>query len=251
MRSVLFVGLFLFISLSATAQTISVRNLLNPDAPVARESFAAIETAIGGVLFSDQEINEPFLPTTTLGGVTVTVDGVAQRITAVSPTRVVILVDGPGRVQRSLQLRTKFNEIYNTSISIANVVPGIFLNFSGQEAEDLYPSGLWTIDGINRPPLTVAPISVGAASRPTLVYLQVAGLKLISNPRMVQVRLNGIPCPIVALRPSFFAGQDELVFQVPSYLAGNGVMDLILTAAGRDSNLARLNLGNAASLVSQ
>lgn len=247
MRSVLFVGLFLVLSLSAMAQTITVSNLLNPDAPVARESLAVIV----GQTFSDEEINDPIFAPTTLGGVTVTLDGVPQRIQLVSPSRVVVIVQGAGKAVRALELRTKFNVIHRVSIAVATVWPGIFVQGTGEDSESFYPSGLWTTDGIQRMALTSAPIPVGPSNRPTLVIIQGAGLKLGSNTSSVRVRLNGISCTVVAVRPSFFAGQDELVFQLPPFLANNGVMDLIVSVAGRNANFARINLGAALSLTAK
>lgn len=247
MRALLFVGLFCFLGLSATAQTITVSNLLNPDAPVARDSLAAID----GPNLTDEQLNEPVSPQTTLGGVMVTLDGVPQLIRSVSPTRVVILVSGVGKAIRAMQLRTKFNVVHNVSISVATVWPGLFVQGTGEDSESFYPSGLWTTDGIQLMAVTSAPIPVGPKLRPTLVIIQGTGLKLGANTSGVSVRLNGIPCVVVAVRPSFFAGQDELVFQLPSFLAGNGVMDLTVTISGRNSNFARLNLGAGLSLAAQ
>lgn len=249
MRFVLFVGLFLFLSLSATAQTITVSNLLNPDAPVARESLAAID----GQAFTDEELNDPISAPTTLGGVTVTLDGVPQRIRSVSATRVVILVRGAGRAARALQLRTKFNVIHNVSITVATVWPGVFVQEIAEESEKFYPAGVYTNDptGIDRRAISSAPIPVGSATLPTLVFLQTTGLKLGASTKEVMVRLNGIPCRVVAVQSSFFAGQDELVFQIPPFLAGNGVMDLTISVAGRNANFTRLNLGAALGLTAK
>lgn len=245
MRSVLLVGLFYFLSLSVMAQTITVSNLLNPDAPVARESLAAID----GQNFSNEQLNEPFSPPTTLGGVTVTLDGVLQRIQIVSPTRVVILVDGPGKAVRALQLRSKFNVVYQATVAVSAVWPGLFVQGTGEDSESFYPSGLWTTNGLDQMAVTSAPIPVGPSVRPTFVIIQGTSLRLGTGTSGINVRLNGIACPVVAVRPSaFFVGQDELVFQIPSFLAGNGVMDLVVTVAGRNSNFARLNLGAALGL---
>ncbi len=244
MRSFFLMGLFLFLGLSAMAQTITVSNFLHPDAPVSRESFAAID----GNNFTDTQLVEPFFPPTSLGGVTVTLDGVPQRIRSVSPTRVVILVDAPGPALRSLELRTKTNVIHRTALQMATYWPSVFVQSSGEDSEAFYPSGLWTTDGITLRPLTSAAIPVGPSNRPTLVVIQGSGWRL--NSTIVRVRLNGSPCNVIAARPSsLFAGQDELVFQVPSYLAESGVMDLIVSVAGRESNFARINLGAAASLT--
>lgn len=246
MRYVFFVGLLLLASRGASAQTITVSNFLHPDAPISRESFAAID----GENLTDTQLVEPFSPPTSLGGVTVTVDGVAQRIRSVSPTRVVIIVDAPGPSQRSLELRTKNNVIHRTALKVATFWPSVFVQSSGEDSEAFYPSGLWTTDGITLRPLTSAAIPVGPANRPTLVVIQGTGWRLSST--IVQVRLNGTPCTVIAARPSaLFAGQDELVFQVPHYLVGRGVMDLTVSAAGRESNFARINLGDAASLTAR
>lgn len=246
MRLLFFVGFLLLLSLSASAQTITVSNFLNPDAPVARESFAAID----GPNFTDTQLVEPFFPPTSLGGVTVTLDGVPQRIRSVSPTRVVILVDAPGPSLRSLELRTKTNVLHRTGLSLVNYWPSVFVQSMGEDSEAFYPSGLWTTDGITLRPLTSAAIPVGPSNRPTLVVIQGSGWRL--NSTIVRVRLNGTPCTVVAARASsLFAGQDELVFQVPAYLVNGGVMDLTVSMGGRDSNFARINLGGSASFAVQ
>lgn len=246
MRSFFLVGLFLFLGLSAMAQTITVHNFLHPDAPVSRESFAAID----GENFTNTQLVEPFTPPTSLGGVSVTLDGIPQRIRSVSPTRVVILVDAPGPSLRSLELRTQTNVIHRTALQVVTYWPSVFVQNTGEGSEAFYPAGLWTTDGITFGPLTSTAIPVGPSNRPTLVVIQGSGWRL--NSTIVRVRLNGNPCVVVAARPSsLFAGQDELVFQVPSYLAGTGVMDMIVSVAGRESNFARINLGGAAGLAAR
>lgn len=246
MRLIILVGLFVLLGLSASAQTITVSNFLHPDAPVSRESFAAID----GPNFTDTQLVEPFFPPTTLGGVTVTLDGIPQRIRSVSPTRVVILVDAPGPAVRSLELKTKTNVIHRNALQMVSYWPSVFVQSTGEDSEAFYPSGLWTTDGITLRPLTSASIPIGPSNRPTLVVIQGSGWRL--NSTIVKVRLNGNSCTVVAARPSsLFAGQDELVFQIPSYLAGTGVMDLVVSVAGRESNFARINLGSAASLAAR
>jgi uncharacterized protein (TIGR03437 family) len=240
-QPLLLTTLFLSLGLTAQAQAITATNFLNPEAPVARESFAAID----GNNITDVQLVEPFSPPTTLGGVTVKLDGVAQRIRAVSPTRVVILVDAVGAAERAVELTTKSGAVHRTSMSVASMWPGLFVQATGEDSEAYIPSGLWTTDGIQLRPLTSAPLPVGPANRPTLVVIQGSGWRM-AGAQGAKVRLNGIPCPVVAARASaLFAGQDELVFQIPARLAGNGMMDLIVSVAGRESNYARINLGAA------
>ncbi len=244
MRLLLITALLLLLNLTAQAQTITVTNFLHPGAPVARESFAAID----GADLTDAQLVEPFNPPRTLGGVTVKVDGVPQRIRAVSPARVVILVDRRGAAVRSVELTTKSGVVHLASMRIVSVWPTIFVQGTGEDSESFIPSGLWTTDGINFTPLTSAPVPVGAAARPTLVIIQGSGWRLSAGINGVKVRLNGIPCQVIDSRPSaLFAGQDDLTFQIPSYLAGRGMMDLFVTVAGRESNYARINLGDAAT----
>ncbi|MEP7342411.1 MAG: hypothetical protein ABI977_32085 [Acidobacteriota bacterium] len=254
MRYLFFVGLFGFFSLSALGQTITVRNSLNPDAPIARDSLALIE----GTAFTTVSVFDPFtMPmdstTTTLGGVSVTIDGIPQRIRFVSPTQVEIVVSGAGRASRALQLRTSTNVIHNTSINVASVWPSLPVQNTGDESDAYYPAGYWTIDPLGGTPtffsLTSAPIPVGTRSNPTKVFIEVSGLRRRGSGHGVSVRLNGIQCTVVMVGPSFFAGQNVLTFEIPFFLAGNGVMDLIIAVDGRSSNLARLNLGGSAGLT--
>ncbi len=230
----------LLFALSAEAQTVTIRNFLHPAAPIARESFASLE----GVVFTDEERVEPFSPPRTLGGVTVRIDGIEQRIRSVSPGRVVILVDSSGGGTRAVEVVTKAGARYTGSIQVASVWPSIFVQSTGEDSEAFIPSGLWTQDGIQLRPLTSEAIPVGPATRPTLVILQGSGWRLAAGSPGVSVRLNGVPCPVIAARASsLFAGQDELVFAIPAYLAGREQMDLTVSVAGRDSNYARINLG--------
>jgi uncharacterized protein (TIGR03437 family) len=227
------------------AQSISVTNFLHPEAPVARDSFAAIE----GSNFSDEQLVEPFSPPTTLGGVSVRMDGAPQRIRSVSPTRVVFLVDPAGLADRTVELTTKAGVKHTARMRVATAWPSLFVQATGDDSEAYIPSGLWTLDGIQLRPITSAPVPVGSSSRPTLVILQGSGWRnALAIAGGVQVRLNGIPCPVIAARASaLFAGQDELVFQIPAYLAGRGEMDVTVSVAGRNSNYARINLGAAAA----
>jgi uncharacterized protein (TIGR03437 family) len=242
MKYTLFLMLFTLLTHTAHAQTITVRNFLNPDAPPVREALVLIE----GTNFTDTERIEPFNPLTELEGVRVTVDGVLQRIRSVSPTQVVFIVDGRGAGVRSVQLRTKSNVIHNATMRVATIWPGLFVLSTGEDSEAFIPAALWTTDGFQQNPVSSEPIPVGPPNRPTFVIVQGSGFRNAASFGGARVRLNGIPAPVVSVGPSLvFAGQDELVFQIPSFLAGRGVMELRVTVAGRESNYTRINLGDA------
>ncbi len=242
MKTTLISALLSLLSLTVQAQTITVTNFLHPDAPIARESFAAID----GENFTDVQLVEPFDTPRTLGGVTVRVNGVPQRIRAVSPTKIVFLVDGAGPAVRPVELTTKSGATLTASMRVVTVWPGVFVQITDDENETFIPSGLWTIDRIQQQPLTGAPIPVGPSNRPTIVELQGSGWRQATGVNAVNVRLNGIPCQVISARPSpIFPGLDLVVFQIPSHLAGRGVMDVTVSVAGRESNYARINLGDA------
>lgn len=250
MRYILFVGLFFFLSLSAAAQTIKVSNLLDPERPIGRGSLALIEPT-GDLEFTDEEDANPTEAPTILGGVSVMIDGVPQRLRFVSGKRVEFLVGRAGRGQRSVELRTKLNLSHFASIKVVSAAPGIIVRSTGDDPEGFFPAGIYTLDptGVITSPITSNGIPVGAISNPTRVSIQVVGLRPGGSTNGISVRLNGIQCVVVAVKPpTFIPGQEELTFFVPSFLANNGVMDLIVTVDGRASNPARLNLGGAVGL---
>lgn len=241
MRQVLILLVISFVSVAGQAQSITVRNFLNPDAPAAREALTSIE---GENLTNEQLVNLFDPMPTTLGGVTVKVGGVLQRIFSVSPTRVVFLMDSSGPALRLLELKTKSNATYQAEVAVATVWPGVFVKSTGDAADSYIVSGRWTIEGTSFDALTAEPVPVGPESRPTFVIIQGSGWRL-AGPAGVSVRLNGIPCKVIASRASTFpTSQDELLFQIPAYLAGSGVMDLIVSVNGRQSNFARINIGS-------
>ncbi len=226
---------------TASAQTITVRSFLNPDGQIARESLAVAQ----GANFTDMEEFDFFGTPTTLGGVQLKLDGVPQRLRSVTATRVVFIVDPVGQATRQVELQTKNGATLQAQITVVNAWPGILMQSTGNEAQGNFPAGFWVQDP-NQPtlnPVTSDPIPVGSAQRPTQVIITGSGWRFAA---LMKVRLNSIPCPIVAFGPStLFPGQDEFAFQIPPSLAGAGSVDLIVTVAGREANYARLVLGAA------
>ena len=224
----------------AQAQNLTVRNFLNPQAPLVREGLAEII----GDNFTDETEQNPFETPTILGGVEVLLGGVPQRLRAVSPTRVIFTVDTPGRSPRTLELRPKVGDARTAAVEIVSVWPSVLVQSSEETDENAFlPSGLWTTSGISQVTITNDPLPVGSRQQPTRVTITGSGWRYAS---LVRVWLNGIECSVsLAGAASFFPGLDELVFEVPSYLAGGGGYQLRVTVGDRESNYARINLGNA------
>lgn len=226
--------------LLAQAQNLTVRNFLNPQAPLVREGLAEII----GENFTDETEQSPFDTPTLLGGVEVLLDGVPQRLRAVSPTRVIFIIETPGRSPRALELRPKAGEARVATVEIVSVWPSVLVQSSEETDENAFlPSGLWTTSGISQVTITNEPLPVGSRQQPTRVTITGSGWRYAS---LVRVWLNGIECSVsLAGAAAFFPGLDELVFEIPSYLAGGGGYQLRVMVGDRESNYARINLGNA------
>ncbi|NOT63720.1 MAG: hypothetical protein HOP19_26195 [Acidobacteria bacterium] len=227
-------------ALTAQAQALTVRNFVNPEAPLVREALAEIT----GENFTDVFEQDPFETPTLLGGVEVLLDGVPQRLRAVSPTRVVFIVSAAGLSPRALELRPKTGNPLTANIEVVSVWPSVFVQSMDENDESAFlPSGLWTTSGITQVTITNDPIPVGNRQQPTRVTITGTGWRYASR---VRVWLNGIECNVSLAGPAiFFPGLDELVFDIPSYLANGGGYHLRLTVGDRESNYARINLGAA------
>ena len=224
----------------AAAQALTVRNFLNPDAPLVREALAEIR----GDNFTDETEQNPFDTPTTLGGVQVKVDGVLQRLRLVTPTRVIFIVDTQGRSPRLLELLPKMGDPLTATVNVVSTWPGVLVQSSVELDENAFlPAGLWTTNGISQVTISNDPIPVGPRLQPTRLTITGSGWRYAN---LVRVWLNGIECAVIVAGPAtFFPGLDEIVFEVPAYLAGGGGYHLRVAVGDRESNYARINLGNA------
>jgi uncharacterized protein (TIGR03437 family) len=220
-------------------QDLTVKNFINPEAPLVRETPTLVE----GVNFTDETAFDPIDNPTELGGVQLSLDGVPQRLRFVSPTRIVFILSAAGAASRTMDVRTKSDGPRRTQITLVNAWPGLIVQSSDEESA-FVPSGYY-VTNPGQPVqdvITSLPLPVGQQNL-TLVTVRGSGMRLASS---IQVRLNGTSCPVVKVVPdNLFAGQDELVFLIPRHLAGAGAVDLTVSVAGRESNYARLVLGNA------
>ena len=239
-RGLIVVSLLVLASFSAVAQGLTIRNFLNPDAPLVREGLSEII----GENFTDTFEQAPFDTPTRLGGVEVLLDGVPQRLRSVSPTRVIFIVGTAGSSPRAMQVLTKEGNTITAQISVVSVWPSVLVQ-SSDELDDaaFLPSGLWTTNGFSQLTISNDPIPVGNRQQPTRVTITGTGWRYASR---VTVWLNGIECPVALAGPAiFFPGLDELVFEIPSYLANGGGYQLRVIVGDRESNYSRITLGAA------
>lgn len=224
--------------LLAPASIVEVRHGLNPAALPCRDCL----TTITGSRFALAPVGSISAPRYEMSGVRVWVDDKPQLIRLVDATRVDFLLDASKGFKHQLLVRTQFDEYLTAWFSVGEAWPGVFISGEPAAGARNVPTGLWTPDnGRSVFPLTIAPVPVGSPDRPTLVLLLGTGWR---HARLLAVQLGGIPCRLVAASPApAFPGVDQLVFEVPYYLADNEGLDLVILAGYRASNPARIYLG--------
>ena len=242
MRKILFATItMLFLCVPSFAQELFVSNHLNPAGLPARAAL----TAISGVTFADSAVYLPLGTATTLNGVQVWVEGEPQPIRSVTPDQVVFVLSRRGGTQTRLRVRTQSGEEFATTFRAVDWWPGVQIaGFpDSQESQNFIPLGIY-MAGATFAPVGLEPIPVGPRENPTVVVLHGSGWRNAGN--NVRIRLNGIECRLTAVGAhQLWPGVDVIGFEIPSYLAGNGAMDVTVFVGNRASNFARIYLGKA------
>jgi uncharacterized protein (TIGR03437 family) len=199
---------------------------------------------------------------TTLGGVTVTVNGTAAGIFFAAPGQVNIRV--PGNVadgQAVFAITDSTGATRSGTVSITRAAPGLFtVNANGIGTA----FGLSTTDGVNfqslaNPNGTERAIDPGTRARPTFLILFGTGLRnaRADNPNdangvaeAVTATIQGVPAPVLfAGRHPDFEGLDQINLQLPTELAGFGQVRLRLVVNGQPSNFVTFTIGGTAPAV--
>ncbi|HEX9005414.1 MAG TPA: IPT/TIG domain-containing protein [Blastocatellia bacterium] len=240
MRKILFAAItMLFLCVPSNAQGLTVSNHLNPDALPARDAL----TAISGVTFADSSVFLPLGTATTLNGVQVWVEDELQPIRSVTPDKVVFVLSRRGGVQTRLRVRTQSGEEFVTTFRAVDWWPGVQITGAPDSAENqnFIPLAIY-MAGTIFAPVGNDPIPVGPFGNSTVVVLHGSGWR--NSGANVRVRLNGIECRVTAVGAhQLWPGVDVIGFEIPSYLANNGAMDVVVFVGNRASNFARIYLG--------
>ena len=187
---------------------------------------------------------------TTLGGVTVRVNGVDAQLFFVSPTQINLAVPGTLADNASstimvISLATSPTTVLTGSCIVARSSPGIFTsNANGQGV----PAALTTFDGTSYERISqvvnnsyvATDIDPGTAARPNILVLYGTGIRNTpaANPNdanrvaeAVTVRLQGVPLQVTyaGAAPSF-VGLDQINAILPPQAAGFSLSNLTLTA---------------------
>jgi uncharacterized protein (TIGR03437 family) len=191
---------------------------------------------------------------TTLDGTTVTVTdsvGVSRAATLfyVSPAQINFEIPGGTATGAATVTIAESNGTSQIgAIQIGDVSPGLFeLNTSGLAAAWVLP----VIAGVAQNPQPVfqlnangtvpLPINLGAST--DLVYLELYGTG-IRNAKAVIATVGGVPVPVLyAGAAPGFVGEDQVnIGPLPESLAGQGSVDILLTADGQAANTVNVTM---------
>ena len=183
----------------------------------------------------------------TLGGVRVTIDGVAAGLFFVSPTQVNFAVPAGAALGagKRVVVTGADNSTREGAVDVVRGAPGLFTALSTGQGT---AAGLTTFDGVTFQPIanpdgTERQVDPGTTQRPNLLVLFGTGWRE-ARPGSVVVTVQGVPTRVdfAGAQPGF-VGLDQLNIALPPELAGFGSVLVKVTAEGVASNSARVRVG--------
>ena len=185
---------------------------------------------------------------TTLGGTTVSVNGIQASLLYVSPTQInYILPSSVGEGTATVEVKVGGTLVGKGTATVVNVAPALFTITSDGKG---VPAGYSTFDNItlkalNNPDGTTRPLDAGTTLKPDYVVLFGTGFRKRSSLNNVQVFVGGVLAPIdYAGSQNGFVGLDQLNIKVPPTTRGSGETNLIFVVDGKQANTVRVNIGN-------
>ena len=224
---------------------------------VAPESIATVFGSF--VTTNNQPASAMGLPLpTTLGGVRVTVNGVAAGLWYAGATQINFLVPaGTAEGQATFVITDASGATKTGQVSITRSAPGLF---SADASGAGTASGFSTPDGVALTPITAGgSINPGTAANPMWLVLYGTGLRNTpaDNPtdangvaESVMATVQGIPARVTYAGPvAGLSGLDQINIVIPPQLAGAGRVNIRLVVNGQASNVVTVTLGGMAPAV--
>jgi uncharacterized protein (TIGR03437 family) len=198
---------------------------------------------------------------TTLGGISVTINGVAAGLSYASNGQINLLTppglpDGPVTA-----VVTNANGTTSTAVlNVARVAPGLFaVRTSGQAVAAAFSQSGSTVTPVFNNDGSPRPIDPGTAANPTYLLLFGTGIRnaAAANPgdangvaEAVTVTVQGVPATVTyAGAQGTFEGLDQVNLIIPPELAGAGLVQVRLAVNGQVSNTVVINLGGTTPAV--
>ncbi|MGE0127248.1 MAG: CAP domain-containing protein [Blastocatellales bacterium] len=228
-----------------TTQTVRTVNAANFAQTISPDSIVAAF----GSQFTPSTLSATSFPLPmTLGGVSVTVNGIAAPLFYVSPSQVNFVA--PSNVGAgTAMVKVMYNGalIGTGTVTTANISPSTFtVTANGQGVA----AAQTTFDGVSYQPVansngSARTVTVGTATRPNFLVLYGTGMRRRSSLGAVRVTIGGIALSVDYLGAhSRLAGVDQINVRLPQSLRGRGMVDVVVTVDGRVSNVAKINIGN-------
>ena len=227
------------------AMGFTVQSAAAPRAPVAPDSIASI---FGDNLASQTlQAGPPPLPTT-LGGVTVNVQGIPAALTYVSPGQINFIV--PAGLAAGTATVTVGTQV--STLVVQPVAPTLFsMNGKGsgvaaatafrtQAPNPFFQSPVQVFQCDNSGRCTSTPIDVGVD---TPVYLTLYGTGIRNSKSLAKVTINGIAVPVLYAGPQpQYPGLDQINVSLVLGLRGSGESNVVLSVDGQTSNTVTVNI---------
>jgi uncharacterized protein (TIGR03437 family) len=213
-------------------------NLLAPD---------SIAAAFGAFVTQGNQSFAAALPLpTSLGGVRVTVFGMAAQLFSVSPTQINFAVPGglpPEAKDAPLVVTNADNTVRNGRFKLGQSAPGLFsVRANGRGVA----AALTTFDGVTYEnvfdaDLNERVVEPGTPERRNILVLFGTGIRGAST-EAVTVRLQGVPALVLfADAAPGFTGLDQLNVQISPEMAGLGLINVVVTVRNPNNELAVSN----------
>jgi uncharacterized protein (TIGR03437 family) len=210
----------------------------DPVQPIAPGSFA---TVFGQNLCSQTMAGDWVAPRqlpTTLGGCSVTVNGVGAMIQYVSPGQInFIMPAGMGSGQATVTVNNGSQMMTGTTTTGA-AGPGMFaLNGMGMGEGAMLNATMWQM----------GPFSTTTNGQPTYVALYATGLDLSTKPT---VTIGGMPADVMWFGDApGYAGLQQINIMLPSGMAGAGRAPVMVTSNGQASNVTFMHILPTAAMM--
>lgn len=232
-RFINYLALVLIVGASSSYARMTIVNgaSFNPNAPMAPGSFV---TMFGQHLCSQTAAADWTAPgqlPTTVGGCSVTVNGMPTMMHYVSPDQVNFIVPENLSPGMATVIMHNGSRMIDGSMMIGPSGPGVFaMNGMGMGRGAMLHGTMWQS----------GPFSATTNGEPTPVSIYMTGLDLSAEPT---VEIGGLPVEVTwhGNAPGF-AGLQQINIMLPADLAGVGMVPVTVTSNGQTGNVTYMNI---------
>lgn len=198
-----------------------------------------------GTNISSSTIEATALPLpTSMGGVSVTVNGVAAPLVFVSSGQInCVIPSNVGMGNATVNVVRNGAVIATGAAMIESVSPSIFT--FGATGKGV-PAALTTFDGVSFQTVynsngSAKAVSAGTTNQPNYLIMYGTGLRRRSSLSNSRVTIGGVSAEISFIGPHpRFTGLDQVNVKIPATLRGRGQVDVSITIDGKTANIVQI-----------